>query len=486
MSTIDEIEQLIISGQIESAKTALKKQLGRKRTPQETLKLANFSRRLSLSELSLKLLFATLHDPMPASPEEKCEYATSLIQLGYYREGDEILSQIESETYPKSLLFLAFSHIYRWDYFSAEEKLNLYLKKIGNSSEYDSFIGLTNLAACMVINSAPFTETEYMLKDLLQKIGKTTYLRLKANLFELSAHLYIYNDRYDDAKRSLDSAESILSDLDAAYDGFYIQKWRIILNFKKNPNSNEAIEAVGTFRAKSLAHGRWEIARDCDLHLGISNRNQSVLQHLYFGTPFESYRQRILRLTDGKIVIPETYNWRIQQSQPSETILDIGTGKIEGPHVGEDLFKKSQALSLLQSLAGDFYRPLRSSSVFEKIFPGEYYDPFSTPNRIHQVVWRLKKELKARNIPLEINSEDGFQIIATTPGFGLKIGLQGDLKADPISILKSEFKDEKFNSKQASEVLNYSLRKTQQILKAAIEESQFKQIGTGKNTKYHF
>ena len=74
---------------------------------------------------------------------------------------------------------------------------------------------------------------------------------------------------------------------------------------------------------------------------------------------------------------------------------------------------------LLHLLTEDLYQPLTLGKIFSRLFNGEYFDPNSSPDRVHQVVKRLRAWLRSEKIPLDIQEAGGFYRLTWFGSYGL-------------------------------------------------------------------
>ena len=147
------------------------------------------------------------------------------------------------------------------------------------------------------------------------------------------------------------------------------------------------------------------------------------------------------------------------------------------------------ALSLLlqQLLLQDFYKPVRIVEIFESIYPDEFYDPFSSPHRVQQLINRLRSEIAQVGMDLEILNLAGAYKVRIGSSLGVKYR-QGTVPLDRCATLlqqlKDNYKNKTFTSQEASQVLHISPRQTRNWLNLGIERNMVSKSKKGRITFY--
>lgn len=477
------IDQLLKSGQIAKAKEIIKEASASIKKRQDKLELAKLARRAGLPSVALKTLHSHVRVSEDASPQELSEYAISLIRMGFYREGRELLSLKSMQNLPETFFYSAFADIYCWDYLSASQNLMKYLKY--DLSEYEKIVAEVNLASCQVITRMTGHQPAQYLSDIILRAQHLNAHRLEANALELLTQHYLYNNKDSLARKTLKKASGLLHET-ASFDGFIINKWNLLAEIKNNKGDKNLILKAVAMREQAQTLQYWEIARDIDFHLGIWNRNRSILTHLYFGTPFESYKKRILQ--QSEVELPISYEWRLNQKMRPKSVLNLDTGRMSADSDFQLLGNEEvsdQVLKLLRALSLDFYRPTRISSIVDILYKGEYFDPFTTPNRVYQVVWRFKKELLNLKIPLQVIDNEGY-LLTSTSSFGLSVVENYEPQRTDLERLQNQFKNTYFSSQQAVDFLNKSKRSIQLVLTEAVRDNTLIREGKSRSIRYKF
>ena len=284
-----------------------------------------------------------------ATQQEKAEYAACLIRFGIRNEALFILAEVDRNKVPSVLLYTAFALISRWDYRQAIPLLTHYLK-LPHIDPYNRFVAKTNLAAALVYERE-FPKADFLLRDITYELSLRRHNLLLGFIWELSAVHLIYQSKFSEAERFLDRAAHLLKETTTLGE-FFVRKWKTILAIMRD-GTGENFEALNQIRTEAVKLGHWETLRDCDRFEAIRKKDRNLFLRLYFGTPFESFRERLIRDFGNVAKIPETYDWRLGRMRRKTPILDLSDSSLDtqGLKSGQRLHR------LLISLSRDFYRP---------------------------------------------------------------------------------------------------------------------------------
>lgn len=482
MTSIDELESLVRAGRFDVVEDRLRKCLPSKVDRKDALALANIARRINLPYLALRILNPIVRPKMkgkpPASDSELLEYAESLRRAGALDEAWKILNGIDPELTPQVLLFRAFCLINQWRYGDAIPVLLEYVQTTG-LTPYERAVAKVNLAASM-LQQDQLNEVETFLTQLREETLQSEFLLLYGNCLELTGQLKIRQENYDEALAILAESRSTLGHA-GAVENLLSQKWKAIADALKQDRVTCGLIDLHK-AAQSAKH--WETVRECELYIAILQKDESLLHRIYFGTPNESYRRRIMQMVGKDLNLPETYVW--SPNHNPRFVLDLRTGKVEG---ARDLsLPTGRALHRFLIVAGrDFYRPLPMLGAFSYLFPDEYMNVITSPNRVHQVVKRCRDWLTENNLDLEIRELDRNYTLVPGQDFGLRV--PADLL--PTNSMDLEFQrlaiavgKKEFSKKEASGHLKFSDASTQRLLQWALRENKIEKLGIGSQTRY--
>lgn len=456
--------------------------------------MAELLRRSGYPHKSVKLLFRFVRGKgrnfKQASTQEKEEYAAALVALKATEEAFILLSKLKKENSPKTYLFLGMAYINRWDYDSAVVELRKF-QEFRYISNYDRYIGTVNLMAALVAtagtdtkeSSAIEAEIDFHLeatKDLGFKI-------LHANLLEIKSQLIVKSVQTKTSKTLLKKASAIINDPNSK-DNLFVRKWDVIAR-RPDPSSDASVitkwkKEMGELRQKAKTINHIETIRDIDFHLG--EFNSPLIQRVFFGTPYSSFREKII----------EVYNPKLRSEYWLHIDSNSEARKVEFDYLQyKDLKIGSVVLKVLKALTFDFYKRQNKYTLFELIFPNDYLDPSSSFNKIHQALSRTREWLKKHKVPLEIHEENEEYFFVGH--VSIKIYLNDRVKEIKkvkdegfffeLDMIKNKYENKIFHIQDAMILLGHSnLRKTQRLLKKALELEELHREGSGKKTVYFF
>jgi hypothetical protein len=414
------IDGLIRQGSHTEANSELNRLLLTKFRRTEAAPIAALARRLSRSEIGVKLLNQYVRPSAKkmtqATDEEKAEYAACLIRIGVLSEAQELLNQVSIKQVPRSLLFRAFGHMALWNYDKSSKALTEFLS-LPNLEPYDVLIAKVNLAVGFAFDGDH--ERGAPLVTELIEITKTTGNNLLlSNALELRAHLEILKRNWLTAERTLVEAAHVLKSPDT-YDAFLVRKKIATLEILKKPGDEKAIEYINSIKTEAISRRFWESARECDFYLALALKDKSLGCYLYFGTPYPYYRSKILReLGFIKNDLKSDYSFKLGVNAPA-VVIDRQSGENS---ISKKYLKPGQVQQRLFSvLTEDFYKPKRLHELFESVFHNEYYNPNSSLVKMHQACKRLRSFFKAARLPLLLDEKNGFFKLNAQSGKGAQI-----------------------------------------------------------------
>lgn len=381
---------------------------------------------------------------------------------------------------PRKHLFLAFAEIGEWNYESAKEHLEVYLK-YNSLSQYDRAIGKVNLLASKVTllpNGGKDLALEKEIESLIHRCEQEQYFTLKTNLEEIRIQLLLKSYSQSRAKETAGLVKSIVDD-PRAKDNLFILKWSILAETPTLASTQNEIKTWKTrllkLKKQALEIKHYETVREVDFYLARFQKN--LVEKVFFGTPFKTYRQRII--DEYSPQLPDHYWYSLnQQINYRFDYLSFN-----------DLKPGSLPMRLILALSQDFYRPLNKYSLFTAVFPKEHINPDSSFNKLHQVIFRARKWLDKNDIPLDITEEnESFSLMGPV---SIKIYLKDRkdnlIVSDDKKIIGEKitdiFHEKMFSINDLIEAkLFKNLRAAQRYLKE--NSDLIERHGKGKNTRY--
>lgn len=474
---LEKCEEIIRAGQIDKARGLLNainvaqvKDLFRQ-------PLALMCRRVGLYNLGIRILTPPLLDDrdkwiVQAPAAEVAEYAILLQRIGLVNQALGILNRVDSSLLPDTLLYRALCHFNRWEYDEAVPVLEKFVTT--PLTDYRLCLGQVNLIAAL-IGAEQFDKAEPLVKEVLGFTASNGFGRLEANCHELASQIYIQRKEFSAAKNSLHSAEKILKSSDTL-DALFIKKgFSIISALEKN-----AKEPLLEFRAEALRQRDWESVRESDLYLLKIDFEQSRFDNLIFGSPLPAYRRRVYK-TLGRQPVSEVYVF----GDPSADQMDLMSGRIHGSRT---LRAGSKTHQTIEILLRDLYKPLSLGGLFAELFPDEYFNAYSSPDRVHQILRRTRKWLKDNELPIQIYEDQQTYAIHMTGPFAFRCPLhRGIVNWHEVHLRRLEDSpnaNRKLRTDQLKNVIGLKGSPFRRFADWAVNSGRLDRVGSGPATSY--
>jgi tetratricopeptide (TPR) repeat protein len=448
---ISECDALLKAGALAAVKKRLSK-LNLAQVPREArLDLAKICRRAGLISQGLRLLQPLIRHERsldgPAGDGEICEYAALLSRNGSVAEAEALLRPIEAGRRPDALLYLGFCHVLTWSYAEAASCFEAYLRL--PVPDYSKLIARVNLAAACL---ATGREAAALTNETLEQALSAGAGRLAGNVLEIRAQIHIQNGDFEKARADLASASGIFGGA-RGYDTLLIRKWRSVLASLESGRAGP----LKRFRACAVRARHWESVREADLFRLKVEPEAELFDHLYFGSPMPEYRRRLHRLLG--MVPGAEYLW----GRKPGAVLDLA------------MLKPGQIVHrTLSALTRDFYVSRNTGTLFADLYPGEYFDPYSSPLRVRQALKRSRDWLRARGLPLSVDSDPGGYRLSFQGPLALRIG------AEPAP----EWPERSFSADELCRRLKISRSTGLRLCAQAIAQGKLTKINRGRSTKY--
>lgn len=455
-----EIDQLIQQGAVKMARDRLlplreqSVRQGIKET--ELVAFANLARRAGLADLGVLLLNPLVRPRKRVrtpAPSEVAEYAACLYQIGVHREASELLKTLNPQEIPQALLFQAFLLFAKWDYESSIPLLEKYIS-LQDVNAYSYCVGLVNLVDAYESVEHPNFEKE--LKHTLDLTAQRNHVFLHGVLTKIAARAAVWRNDYKNADLWLEKSWRLLKDVNTL-DGLFVKKWRAILQLRQNGASGEIQETFKSLAVEAVQFRHWETLRELDLHWGLQTSDENLLKKVFAGTPHPSYRQRIQKLYPQIKV--EQFSWNISGHE-NALEWDIRSFYPQKLKPGQIMDR------LLKLFMSDFYSPFRVSQIHDALYANQYWNPHSSPDRVHQVIFRLRAWLKQQKIPLEIAEQNEALFFKSKKPLRLLVQSDENRTGDPTLIRLLELVGPDFihcNTSVIAQKLGISRRSAQRL-----------------------
>ncbi len=493
-SELIEIDKLIQAGEIEESKIRLAA-IRPLRLPREQLSyFANLLRRTGQADEALKVL-RTFVRPKSKTPQkalvgEVFEYAVSLISLGAINEGCKLLEPISAEEHPEKLLHLAFARISLWNYEAATEILEKYLA-VTPLNSYPRLIGSVNLLSCYVY--LEYDKSEQLIEELLSQTHDQKHKRLRCSIFRFKTQRHLSKNEIPQAKESLEQSMAYVES-GSSIDALLFEKWRVITELQEHGPSLKVRGALNALRPKAEELQSVETHRDIDFYEALYFDDREKLLSVYFGTPYKSYREKIIqsyqRHFQRSFTVPETYTRTLRPLRSEGQQKVKGTIRIDN---GANSFSQEKLRpgqlpqALFRLLVSDFYKPVELYKIHNDLFTEHFFNSSSTVTRIRQLVHRLNVWFDEALVPLQIHSRKGFYTMNPSEVVDIVISPERAINAKLEQFcgdLRKVFEENQFTSKEAAKSLQIPYRTFMEHLQEAMQASLIVKYGLGPNSKY--
>lgn len=453
--------------------------------------------RVNLPDLALRLVFPHLKANSNFQQiDEGLKYAlgTSLIQIGDTRWGRRILQTVDTNLYPKSLLFLGISYFTEWNGQLAFHHLSQYVHS-EKLKEYDRMIGNLNLAsASFAIKN--YDLTEHCLSSLIPWSKETNRFYLHGSCLEMQGQLLLQKKEFGPAKKCFTTALETIKSVDSL-PYLWSEKWMAVAELMSGSKDFSQIQKI---KEKSIRLKDYETLRECDLFIGHFSQDPQLIKRVYFGSSYRGYRSRISELVSKDLleealqdpVVPISPKFDIGYGKPAEKTpndtlsdtLELFSGSFQNSHKNFEF--ASQNHQLVFACASDLYRPFSIAGIFSLLFSEEYYNPYVSPQRVHQAKSRLKRWALENKVDLSLDfqfgsyklNSDSVSVKFEQP---ITIGETNDLILEK---LKKTFPRGEFSAKEASLLFGLSARGTTRILKQYCDRGFLDKLGSARTISY--
>ena len=465
------LDEQVRKGRITEVRSRLRK-LSVSQPVERRLPIAQLCRRVGLNEKALKVLSWKVIKPIPENLplNHLPEYALNLQRIGSVREAIRVLSRPGLNRIKGVQMSLAYCYMSLWDYEAALQAIERHIAL--DLDSYQRAIAQVNQVACL-ITLQNWELAEGILKTLSPALKSNGWHRLLANAHELKTQALIGLGKPDKAAMEIELGLHLLR-AQGTHDSFFLQKWQAVIDASRTGE----VGPINKLKLKAKNKGLWETVRDLDYQSLRFNFDSTRRDYLYFGSRSPMFKRRIAE----QFGLPEgDFYWN---PHATTNVYNLAKGILNTKQV----FKPGQKVhQTLTSLTADFYRPLSVGGLFSDLYPEQYFDIFSSPDRVHQVLKRTRQALSQHNLGIILSEVDGKYMAKATHSQSVVF----DEPYKPVSQfearvieLKEHFLGEDFSAKQAAHQLNLSHSNTNRLLKKAVESDLLVKKSQGPKTKY--
>jgi hypothetical protein len=145
----------------------------------------------------------------------------------------------------------------------------------------------------------------------------------------------------------------------------------------------------------------------------------------------------------------------------------------------------------MAALCSDFYRPFSLYSLFQLVYPGEWFHPVHSVNRLHQNLHALRAQLKKQAQGIQIVEEGGDYRVVLAAGWGVRVPLHWEshlssASAVALGRLKKRFGPGWFITVEAAQLLSVSRRSALRLINEGLESGELERSGERLAARYRF
>lgn len=463
-----EISKFIEVGELIKAKE-IALEINKDNIPRPVLvEYCSLLRRLGLSHQVIEVLNPFVRPKArslkKATELELVEYSGALVRLGLTSEAFSILKDVDKEKAPRAYLIQGFAHIAESNYENANESFLGFLNRKKRGTEYEDLIAKINLLQGYTFLGDRESANQ-LIQELKVLLNPEKHKFLYVALLEFESEILRQNEKYDEALELVEKGIELLGSSETVDELLIFKQKAIIL-----ASHNRDISLLHDARKRAQKLGHIDTIRECDLYLGVLNKDKELLKRLYWGTPYQYYRKRVLDLAAGLLNKKELETYQFSGSPGEiielENIRGLKTGQL--PH------------RLLKILLSDLFAGQSKISIFNKLFSGEHYSPTHSSNRVQQILQRLKRVIEGENLPFAIQEKSGFfSIVATRP---ITLTLQSTAQPE----LKKVFGSRWFSVREVEAYYQVSWRTAHRRVKELDLEGQLEKRGRTADRMFRF
>lgn len=453
-------------------------------------KLANYTRRVGLVDLSVRILNRIIRSERPVhpepSPEEICEYGSSLIRLGAREEGLALLRSKTARQHPRSTLYEAFGLISQWDYAGAIPLLQTFINQCSERDSYQLLVARVNLVAAYAYIGAA-SEAIRLGEQALQQADAEKSTTLKVSLLIYLAELSLQLGKEDNSQHYLKEAKELPT---RELDHLFCEMLHAVHQLENRTPSIEAalvkLDEVDQW-ARKVSH--WNTIRRCDKYRGIYTRDSELVTRNYYGSPFSHYREDLIKMSQGFYTLPEQSLVSLDGKPLAKDAVGINFATGEGIGISAKLKPDQLLHRAFKSLCSDVYAPIPVADLHYKLYPGEFFNPDSSYNRVYNAIYLLREWIESNRVPLEIQQVGGKYRLSSPVDFAVlrKRNDENFGEAEQhgkVHLFAEAFGEKSFSAPEAAEKLDLHIRKVQRMLSEACKSGEIESEGGSRNRRY--
>lgn len=492
---LEEIQQIIRAGSIPEARRRILGLFGKRVERRHRVRLAYLANQISLNDKAVQLLSRIVRPSEGASDateEERAEYGMALADLGAADEALAIFSKLDVERIPRIFRAYSLAHFRKWDWLRALPMIERFVAR-ARPVAIDRLWGRLRLAAALMHGKNELHRSLELLEGVVRETRPDHYplVRLEALNFLAQNH-YLLRD-WRGARATLSSLDDMSEGNDPMY-ALVVRQWRALVTLQQpGADPRAARRELRSAREGFVEMGRYFSVRSCDFYLAKTTRDPRRLAYLFYSTPYPGFRGKLLEAFGcDDSSVPAFFDWRIGTGRSGPSfVLDVRNGRANR---GSAALKPGQLPQrLLEALALDFYKPPNVVELHERLYPGEFYRPSTSPHRVHEAARRLRAWFSSSRVPLELTERSGLYRLASESDVAIRLPKPGldpaSPKAEPktsdlVERLRGNFGGREFGSTDAAELVGISRNSAIASLTEASALGLLERLGAGRSTRY--
>lgn len=439
--------------------------------------LANLARRCGEYRTAFSLLNAEFLEAREKPLENEAliaEYAATLTEVGATAFSERLLGLFETPRYEMTPFYRALLWMKKWEYEKVPAEIELF--KTLSQDEYRLRIADVNLLSAL-ITLKDWKDASALIADLRQSTSLPAMFI--GVLDEQEGELLYLTGRKDEGRalfqRSLDHLRK-----SGSSSAIYSEKWLVIADLLEKPWSD--VEPHWTdFFEQARAKGYWEVLRELNRLYATHFQKHDLLAKVYFGTPLEGYRARVMN--ESGFEPPESFFYPAVTD--AKCVFD--THSLELTLNGERVKLSKNNRMILRALTRDLFRPIAVGSLFEAIYPDDYFHPDFAKKRVYQNIARFREFADELKLPLEIESSPLGFYLAPGPGFAIRYSNEASETTalpDMLALARHHFGGNEFTASDLADLTGVSKRTINRALAGELTSGPLIAIGAGRNRKY--
>lgn len=313
-------------------------------------------------------------------------YGSALLSLSASQEALRILRSIPSgEVSPSIANSIASAYLGRWDFKSSQQWIEKALARAPELRQDEILLAQIHSGVNRLLGGDSPEEARGYFDLVISRTAPDRFAHLGLNALFWKVVSFVYENNLRAASKTIEERA----------------KWIGLGAENERPLDQNLLRALVALRKGSTAPIRavqrkfYFRNRICEYWIALFTNNAEVWRRVYVGSPYPAFKAQVL---DRGITIPDEVFIKIKSANQSSAptyVLDLVDFEDSG----------SAFHRLLLIFFSDLYRDRRITEIHELLFQTKNYHPVSGPTRVHQIIFRFRRYLKVKKIPLKLESK---------------------------------------------------------------------------------